>query len=57
MLSCSSSLVADGNLQHLLENCCGRSFTDDELQCGRSFTDYVTAVGGASLMMELIYPK
>jgi len=24
-----SSVVADGNLQHLLNNCSGKSFTDD----------------------------
>ncbi len=45
--------------QHLLLNCSGRSFTDDDFQCGRSFTDDGrsftdddSSVGGASLMMN-----
>ncbi len=50
MLVFTSELM--GIFQHLLLNCSGRSFTDDEFQCGRSFTDDDCSVGGASLMMS-----
>ncbi len=52
MLVFTSDLM--GIFQHLLLNCSGRSFTDDEFQCGRSFTDdefrcAFRVTGGASV--------
>ncbi len=50
MLVFTSELM--GIFQHLLLNCSGRSFTDDEFSVGGASLMMSSSVGGASLMMN-----